>query len=137
MRCSYVRVLWSPQKCSHPFFNYLCGVRLYFHLLFRGFMLYLCYLYSFTYTGVQHDFHIIWCSCRLTVTRQVSHLEHELLTLQEHPSSPPVLSGVRVAQSVVFCRSLFVPLSFFFRSLHCLSCDLRIQNTTLVSSIFS
>ena len=25
-------------------------------------MFYLCYLYSFTHTGVQHDFHIRWCS---------------------------------------------------------------------------
>jgi hypothetical protein len=30
----------------------------------RGFMFYLCYVYLFTYTGVQHDFHIRLCSCR-------------------------------------------------------------------------
>jgi len=28
--------------------------------LFRGFMFYWCYLYLFTYTGVQHDFNIRW-----------------------------------------------------------------------------
>ena len=38
----------------------------------------------------------------------VSLLEQELLTIPEHPSSPPVFSEVRVAQSLVFCRSLFV-----------------------------
>ena len=26
----------------------------------KEFMFYLCYLYLFTYTGVQHDFHIRW-----------------------------------------------------------------------------
>ena len=39
-------------------------------------------------------------------------LEQELPTLPEHPSSPPVISEVRVAQSlffyVMFCRSLLV-----------------------------
>jgi len=38
-------------------------------------------------------------SCRLTVTRRVPHVEHELLTLPEHLSSTPVFSGIRVAQS--------------------------------------
>ena len=39
-------------------------------------------------------------------------MELELLTLPEHLGSSPVFSGVRVAQSLVFCvmfcRSLFV-----------------------------
>ena len=64
--------------------------------------IYLCYLYLFTYIGVQHDFNITWCSCRLTVTR-VSHVEDELLTLPEHLSSPPVFSEVRVVGSLVVC----------------------------------
>jgi hypothetical protein len=45
---------------------------------------------------------------------------------------------VRAAQSlvfcVVFCRSLFVLLFFFFCPLHCLSFDLRLLITPLVSS---
>jgi len=52
------------------------------------------------------------CFNIIIVTRRVSLLEQELLTLSEHLSSPPVLSGVRVTQSLVlcvmFCRSLFV-----------------------------
>jgi hypothetical protein len=28
---------------------------------------YVCYLYLFTYDGIQRDFHIRWCPCRLTV----------------------------------------------------------------------
>ena len=46
-----------------------------------------------------------------------------ILTLQKHLSSPLVLSGVHVPQSLVFCvvfyRSLFV--LFFFR--HCIVCS--------------
>jgi hypothetical protein len=66
----------------------------------------------------------------LLLLRRVSLVEQELLTLMEHMSSPPVFSGVRVDWSlvfcVVFCRSLFVLLSFFFWPLCCLSFDLRI-----------
>ena len=61
------------------------------------------HLFLFTYTGVQHDFHITSCSRRLTVTRRAPPLEQELLTLTEHMCSPPVLSAVRVAQYLVFC----------------------------------
>jgi hypothetical protein len=66
-------------------------------------------------------------------------VEQELLTLLEHLSSLPVFNGGRVTRSlgfcVVFCRSLFVLLSFFFWSLCCLSyLDIRILITPLVSS---
>jgi len=43
-----------------------------FCFVLYGFMCYLCYLYLFTYTGVQHDFYIRWCSCPLTVTQRES-----------------------------------------------------------------
>jgi len=60
-------------------------------------------------------------------------MEQALLTLPEHLNSSPVFSGVRVARAlvfcVVFCRSLFILLSFFFWSLYCLSFDLRLQIT--------
>ena len=49
----------------------------------------------------------------------------------------PVFSGVRVVRSSVFCvlflRLLLVPLSFFFWPLYCLSFDLRILITPLLS----
>jgi hypothetical protein len=55
-------------------------------------------------------------SCRLTVTRWVSLVEQEVLTLPRHLSSLHVFSEVRVARSlvfcVVFCKSLFVLFSF-------------------------
>jgi hypothetical protein len=49
--------------------------------------------------------------------------------------------GIRVAQSlvfcVVFCRLLFVLLSFFFWSLYCLSVtDIQLLITLLISSTF-
>ena len=53
-------------------------------------------------------------------------------------SSPLGFSGVRVTRSLVLCemlcRSLFVPLFFFFWPLHCLSFYLRILITPLASS---
>jgi len=65
------------------------------------------FVYS-SIVGVQDVFHARWCSCRLTVTRRV---DQKLLTLPEHLSSR-FFSGVRVAQSLIFCivfgRSLFV-----------------------------
>jgi hypothetical protein len=49
---------------------------------------------------------------------QVFLVVKELFTLPELMRSTPTLSGVHVARSwvfcEVFCRSLFVPLSFFF-----------------------
>ena len=43
-------------------------------------------------------------SCFVTrLTRRVPLVEQELLTLQEHLSSPPVFSRVRVTRSLVLC----------------------------------
>ena len=57
--------------------------------------------------------------------RHVSLVEHELLTLPEHLSSPPVFSGVRVTLSSVLCVC-FVDrfLSFCkFSFGHCVVCS--------------
>jgi hypothetical protein len=64
-----------------------------------------------------------------------------LLTLPENLRWSPVFSEVRVAPSLVFylmfCRSLFVLLPFFFWPLYCLSFfDLLLLITPLVSSNF-
>ena len=48
----------------------------------------ICHLYLFTYTGVQHEYHITRCSCSLTVTRRVAHVEQKLLDRPDHLSSP-------------------------------------------------
>jgi len=71
------------------------------------------------------------------VRRWVPLVEQELFTLPEHLRSPPVFSGVRFTRylvlCVMFCRSLFVLLYFFFWPLFCLSFDLQILITPSVS----
>jgi hypothetical protein len=67
------------------------------------------------------------------LTRRVSRLEQELLTLPEDLSSPPDFSGVRVTRSLVL-YVCFVDrsLSFFFWPLCCLFFfDIRILITSL------
>ena len=62
-----------------------------------------------------------WCCYILWnfvwLTRRIPLVEQELPTLPEHLSSSLVFSGVRVTRSLVlcvmFCRTLFVLLSFF------------------------
>ena len=70
--------------------------------------------------------------------RQVPLVEQKLLIFVEYLSSPPVFSVVHVTRSLVlcvmFCWSLFVPLSFFFWPLHFLFFVLRILITSFVSS---
>ena len=68
--------------------------------------------------------------------QRVSLVEHTLLTLQEHLSSYPDFSGVVLLFSFLcmFCRSLFVLLSFYFWSLCFLFLYLRILIIPLVSS---
>jgi hypothetical protein len=80
--------------------------------------------YLFTYTAVQHDFHIRLCSLRLTETGRVTY-RITLGTLPDHPGSPPGFSWIRVAQSfvfcVVFCRSMSFCLFSFDQPWYCLS----------------
>jgi len=82
----------------------------------------------FAVVTIPFSFSFSWLITRIwiRVARLVPLLEHEMLILPEHLSSPPVLSGVRVARSLVFCvmfcRSLFVLLSFC--SLYCLFFDI-------------
>jgi len=80
------------------------------------------------------------------VTRYVPLVKQELPILQEHTSSPPILVGFVLLDPffcTVFCRSLYVLLSFFFWPLCCLSFfDLLILITSLwylqtLTSIYS
>ena len=75
------------------------------------------YWYLFTDTGFQHAFHMAWCSCRLTITRWVLLVEQKLCCLSKHLRAPQLFSGgsgYSIFFCVVFCRSLFVLLSFSF-----------------------
>ena len=68
------------------------------------------------------------------LTRRVPLVEHKLLTLQEHLSSPPILSGVRVTRSLVLCVC-FVDrcLSFCTFSFgHCVVCPSSINGCWLL-----
>jgi hypothetical protein len=67
-------------------------------------------------------------------------VEQELVTLPEHLSLPRFL--VRFVYSIfsfmcMYCKSLLVRFSSFFTPLCCLSCDLSILISPLVSSISS
>jgi hypothetical protein len=72
------------------------------------------------------------------LTRRVSLVEQELLTLPEHLSSPPVFSGGSCYSIFCFicmlCWSLFVLLYFLFSPLRCLFFDIRILIAPLISS---
>ena len=117
---------------SRPFWNSLCqGVMFYFFIFF--------YLFRDFWCPTRFPYRMMFVSFNSNTTGTTSG--QELLTLPEHPSSPPVVSRVLVAQSlvfcVVFCVKSFVSLSCFW-SLCCLSFShLRILITLLVSSNFS
>jgi hypothetical protein len=66
------------------------------------------------------------------LTRRVSLVEQELLTLPEHLSSPSVFSRIRVSRSLVL-YVCFVDRRLFFWPLCCLFFDIRILITPLVS----
>ena len=68
------------------------------------------------YKNMTTPFNTLKDKCWFTLL--VPLVEKELLTLPEHLSSTPIFNGVRVTRSLVlcvmFCRSLFVLLYFFF-----------------------
>lgn len=57
----------------------------------------------------------------------MSPVKQELLTIPQHTNSLSVFIGVRVARSLVFrvmfCRSMFVLLTFFVWPLYCTDSD--------------
>ena len=76
-----------------------------------------CFIYVFVLI-IQHDFHITWESCRITVTLRVSLVEQELLTLPRNHRVHTVFSGADALQFEVFCVVfgrlwyVFCPMSF-------------------------
>ena len=85
-------------------------------------MFYLCYLYSLTYTScpsrIPCQMMFMWfsnntkgatnrpgtanCSCRLAIPLQMLLVDHGMLTILEHLSSPLGFSWIRVARPLVF-----------------------------------
>ena len=87
-----------------------------------------------TFRSFPHSWHITGSATKLS--RRVSLVEQELLSLTEHMSSPPDFSGDRVIRCLVLCVC-FVDLClfFFFWQLCWQSMfDLWIMITPLVSS---
>ena len=91
-----------------------CSVCHDIHLFGGGFVYYLCYFYFSTYKGVQHDFHIQWCSMsrRFIITPGVLLVRQKLRIFPEHMRTPCFI-GVGVAQSLVFCVMFCRPLFVF------------------------
>jgi hypothetical protein len=80
------------------------------------------------------SYHIsVYNISQLWLTWRVSIVEQELLILSEHMSSTPVFSFI-----CMFCRSIFVLLSFFLWPLCCLSFfDLRVLMTPMFIIMYS
>jgi hypothetical protein len=95
-----------------------------------------CYTYLLMCSTRFPDYR--WSSYRLRVTRRVSLVERILPILPEHLSSHTVLSGVCVAQSLVFCvefcKSLFVLLAIVLSFLP--KKKKKIRNWSCLRSIF-
>jgi hypothetical protein len=103
------------------------------HVYFNDIWLYMCisttddftYVFQPQITLQVLSIHIWIYEFVIRLTQRVSLVEQELLTLPEHPSSPPVISGVRVIRSFVLCvcfvdRSLYI-CTFSFG--HCVVCS--------------
>jgi hypothetical protein len=92
----------------------LYSVRLYSHLIVTIHVLSIICIQLYILAGVQHNFHIARCSCRVTVTRQMTLVLQELLT--------PGFCRVRVAQSLGFdfVDHCYCFMYLFIKQLHCL-----------------
>ena len=102
----------------HPHYC-CCAVLIYLSLSF---------ILAFPRMCVEHNFHMAWYSCHLTLTRRVSLVEQEVSTLPQHMCSPAVFVWVRVAWSLFFCAC------FVYR---CLSfCIFSFDHCTVCSSVY-
>ena len=121
--------LYTPPKLP----VYSVHITTYVFLIWILLMMIQHYVINFVYVTNDHRYvPLVVSTCRFfsrswlitRVTRQVSLVDQELPTLLEHLSSLPVFREVHVARSLVFCvmfcRSLFVLMSFIFWSLCCL-----------------
>jgi hypothetical protein len=90
-------------------------------------MEYLCHKYAPLVVSTSRSFPRSWLITGFVtrLTRRMSLVEKELLTLLEHMSSPSVFSGVRVTRSLVL-YVCFVDRCLFFCSFsfgHCVVCS--------------
>jgi len=107
--------------------------------MFYLYICYLCYLDLCTQTGVQHDFHIWWCACRLAVKRGVPIVEQKLLSFWNIWIHPRFLIKFVLLNLSFLCSVLFTTyhclylFSFFVWPLYCLPFELWL----LIATAFS
>jgi hypothetical protein len=118
--CSYdfhIR-LWNCPDDVEFFFIIICRLINYMPILTVRPLIdnkvYLMTTAAYFFFSVHHDFHFRCCSYLLTLTRGVSHVAQELLTLPEHLGSSMPFCGVRVPKPLIFCVVLFVLSSFSY-----------------------
>ena len=79
-----------------------------------GSFFYKCYLYLFTHTGIQYDFHIRWWSWHWTATWWVPLVKQELFTLFTAPEFIPGFQWDSCCSIFSFLNHCWVFLSLFF-----------------------
>ena len=70
------------------------------------------------------------------VSRRVSIVEQGLITLPEHSSSPTIVSGIRVARSLIFCVAVCISLFVLFLLAIVLSALIRYTDSDYPFGIF-
>ena len=111
-----------------------------FILMFYGLFMGLFFFYKFTYAGVHHDFHVRRCAFRLTVVSKcLQKLLNKLSGAYEFITGVVAFVWLSLniqlsVQCFVYFCSSFQP--FFYWRWYCLSFDLLLLITTLVSSNF-
>ena len=116
-------ILSSDNSQSVSYCNYTINLSWFLWLLLvQWVVMYLCV------SGI-----VFFISSLTTSYKRVLLVEQELLTLQEHMSSPLGISGVRVARSLVLC-ACFVDRCFSFCTFsfdHCVVCSSSIYGLWL------
>ena len=113
--------------------NWVSGSSHSFILIFRSVFLGEGVRFVYTFKNACSQFLFIESSLVTRLTRRASLVEHEIITLPEHTSSPPVVSGVRVTRSLVL-YACFVDRCLLFCGFsfgHCVVCSSSIYGVCL------
>ena len=134
-----VKVVTRKQMCKHVY-----GKLKLFYILYCNFKAFVfvygynlgMFMFRFVEVAILSSFLLSWLITR--VTRRLPLMKQELRTIPQHIS---FYCGVSVAQSlvfsVVFCRPLFDPMSYFVWPVYCMSFfDVCPRITPLISSNF-
>ena len=89
----------------------------------------------YLYLLVSNMTSMTWRSSRLTITRQMSLVNQELLTLNRQHKFTLVSNGTRIAQSLVFFVVFCLPISLISFG-HCIVCPRRITASQFLFGVF-